>query len=52
MGRIEIEEEPGSKEKRVVFKKGRKSRASKLYGSLKHDEKEIDELIKAETWNL
>lgn len=39
-------------EKEVVFKVGRRGIASELYGSLKHDRKEIDKLIKTEKWNL
>lgn len=52
MSRIEVEEKPGSDEKRVVFKKRKKSLSSKLYGTLKHDEKEVDKVVRAEIWDL
>ncbi|KXA96168.1 hypothetical protein AKJ39_04985 [candidate division MSBL1 archaeon SCGC-AAA259J03] len=48
----EIREEPGSQEKEIIFKKKREGIASKLYGSLEFDEKEIDKIVKAETWEL
>ncbi len=49
---IEIKESKGVTGKEVTFRVEEKGIVSRLYGSLEHDKKEIDKLVRTEKWDL
>lgn len=49
---IEIKGRESPKEKEVTFKIGEGGIVTRLYGSLDHNRKEIDEIVRMEKWDL